>query len=576
MRVVEYASNTESFTYRVIRGIGVIAAFFSIVVCALLIANNLSLKSADPIHSKALEQRLVDMKADPGNQAIKEEIRELDYIARRAFFTSQHFNRMGIYFLVGGLVVTLTAFKSLAAYREQVPYPDSRDPKDDLVETAKWARKSVTIAGLVLIGFALVLALPWESPLDDTNQLDTATSSEPAVPPPLASPEEMARHWPAFRGMTAGVAGEGETPVDWDGESGRGITWKTPVPRPGFSSPIVWENRIYMTGGDKEVREVYCFGSAKGELLWTHRVAGIPGSPAKPPKVSSDTGYAAPTMTTDGLRLFAIFSTGDLVALDFEGNRVWGRNLGVPQNPYGHSSSLVRYEDVLLVQYDQEEGSFFAGVDVATGSEKWKVKRDFGPSWASPILADTGERTEAILAAGTLTSYNPKTGEQYWSMEWVDGGEIAPTPVYADGMLYVSCGYIKISAIDLKTQKVVWENNEQIPGVCTPLVNAGLLIAGLDDGGIACFDAKTGVGVDGESQELWVHDTDEGFYASPIMVGGKVYLIDRIGTMHIFGPGREYKPLGQAQLGEEAVCTPAVVGNAIYYRGISHLFKIAP
>ena len=85
MRVVEYASNTESFTYRVIRGIGVIAAFFSIVVCALLIANNLSLKSADPIHSKALEQRLVDMKADPDNQAIKEEIRELDYIARRAF-----------------------------------------------------------------------------------------------------------------------------------------------------------------------------------------------------------------------------------------------------------------------------------------------------------------------------------------------------------------------------------------------------------------------------------------------------------------------------------------------------------
>ncbi len=573
MRVVEYAPNTESFTYRVIQGIGVIAAFFSLVVCALLIANNLSLKSADPIHSKALEQRLEDMKADPNNELIREEIRELDHIARRAFFTSQHFNRMAIYFLLAGLMITVIAFKSLGAYRQPVPYPDSSDPRDDLVGIAKWARKSVAMAGLVLIGFALILALPWESPLDEPGQASAAPETAPA-PPPLASREEMLRHWPVFRGMRAGLVEVGEPPLEWDGASGRGISWKTPVPRPGFSSPIIWEDRLYMTGADREAREVYCFGMAKGELIWTHRVDGIPGSPAKPPKVSSDTGYAAPTMTTDGLRVFAIFSTGDVVAIDFDGNRVWGKNLGVPKNPYGHASSLIRHDDVLLVQYDQEEGSFFAGLDVANGSEKWKVKRNFGPSWASPILVDTGERTEAILAAGTLTSYNPKTGEQYWSMEWVDGGEIAPTPVYADGLLYVGCGYIKFSAIDIKTRKVVWENTEAFPGVCTPLVTAGLLVAGLDDGGIVCFDAKTGTADDGEPAELWVHDTDEGFYASPIQVGGKVYLMDRIGTMHIFDPGREYKSLGQAQLGEEAVCTPAVSGSALYYRGTQHLFKI--
>ena len=158
MRVVEYEKNTKSVTYRVIQGLGIIGAFFSLVICVLIIANNLSLRATDPIHSEGLEQLLGEMKANPGNQAIKEEIRELDFIARRAFFTSQHFNRLAIYYLLGGLVVTVVAFKALGTYREPVPYPDSKDSKDNLIDDANWARKSVTAAGLVLVGFSLILA----------------------------------------------------------------------------------------------------------------------------------------------------------------------------------------------------------------------------------------------------------------------------------------------------------------------------------------------------------------------------------------------------------------------------------
>jgi len=593
MRVVEQEKNTTSLAYRGLQALAVIGGVFSFVICILLIANNLSLKSSDPIHLKSLEGRLEEMKGDPQNEAIKLQIRELDYISRRAFFTSQHFNQMGICFLVGGLVITIASYKTLDAYRQAVPYPDSSDPKDDLIDDAHWARKSLTGGALVLAGFALILALPDNSPLDEphepakkgsaqqTAQGSSENKSNPSKATPLATPEELAKNWPSFRGPASGVSSSSEVPITWDGESGEGIAWKIPVPLPGFSSPILWEDRVFLTGGDTQSREVYCFSMQDGKMLWRHKVAGIPGSPAVAPKVSSDTGYAASTMTTDGVRVFAIFSTGDLVALDMEGNRIWGKNLGVPENPYGHSSSLICHEDVLLIQYDQDleeespKESFIAGIDVTTGDEKWKVKRDFGPSWASPLLVNTGERDEVILAAEKVVSYDPKTGKVLWEFEWIEGGEIAPTPVYSDGLLYLCCGFARITALDIKTQEIVWENEEQVPGVCTPLVTGGLFFAGLDEGGIVCFDAKTGKDADGELIELWFEETDDGFYASPILVGDKVYLMDRAGKMHIFTPEKKFKSLGQPILSESTVCTPVIIGKTIYYRGTENLYKIS-
>ena len=582
MRVVEYTKKTESVSYRTLQAVGIVAGIFSLVVCLLMIANNLSLKQADPIHSPALLKLLEELKASPQDEAIREEIRELDYLTRRAFFTSQHFNRTAIYLLVGGLVVMVLAFKTLESYKGSVPYPDSKTPKEDLIGNAKWARKSVTAAGLVLFGFALILALPWKSALDEaepepgvlpgagttleaTKEEATSVQAPAAV---VASREEMLKNWPAFRGANNGLIANVETPIDWDGESGRGVTWKTEVPKPGFSSPIIWNNRLFLSGGDKDIREVYCFDTEKGELLWRHAVTDIPQSPAKAPKVNRDTGYAAATMATDGTRVFAIFATGDLVALDFEGNRLWGRNLGVPDNPYGHSSSLGLFEDILLVQFDHKDGGALFGLAVDTGDTRWKTPRDFGTSWASPLVIDTGESNEVVLSADPfVVSYDAKTGNELWRVKCLEGGEVAPTPIFADGVVYVACDYVKVAAIDVKTHTIVWENEELIPGVSSPLVVGDLLIGGLSDGGIVCYQAKTG-------EELWFEETDEGFYASPVLAGEQVYLMDRSGMMHILAASSEFKSFGNPLLGEEAVCTPAVMGNTIYYRGTKHLFRI--
>ena len=586
MRIVEYQKDTTSLNYRVLQGLGVVAAVFSLIVAALMIANNLSLKKTDPIHSPALLQLKNDLNSDRNNEALREEIRELDLLTRRAFFTSQRFNRIAIYMLVGGLVVMIAAFKTLEAYKAKFPYPDGHDPKDDLIENATWARKSVTSAGLVMVGFALILALPWQTTLDEKAVTSALEGEEPAFPeapgadaeagpapapaPPVvvASREEMLQNWPSLRGAAAGLVTETNVPTAWDGEKGTGIIWKKEIPMPGFSSPVVWKDRIFLSGGDQSKRQVYCYSVETGDLLWTYDVTGIKGSPSEAPKVSADTGYAAATMTTDGTRVFAIFSTGDIVALDFDGKKVWDRNMGVPENPYGHGSSLDLHNDILLVQYDQEEHSFFAGLEVGTGKDRWRVDRSFGPSWASPTVVRSGETTEVILSAEPdVVSYDPATGKQLWHVECLEGGEVAPSPIFAEGKIFAACDYVAVVAIDAKTKEILWKNEDLIPGVSTPIVTKGLMFGGMNDGGMFCMDANTG-------EEVWYEDTDDGFYASPLLVGDKVYLMDREGLMHIFETTKEFKSVAKNPLGEASVCTPAVLGGSIYCRGVKHLFRI--
>ncbi len=588
--------------YQLIKAAGMVSGVFALVVCALLIANNLSLKKTDPIHSPALQVLIEELKTNPKDQALREEIRELDQISRRAFFTSAHFNRTAIYMLVGGLLIMVISFKSLESYKELPPLPDSSDAKDDLVETANWARKSVVSVGLVLVGFAMMIALPWESTLnlsdaelvqgiDSANQAAaqaeaaleagsaTTKAATTVVEPkpvadtrPVATAEERLKNWPGFMGPRAGIAEAKGLLTSWDGEKGEGIKWKTEIPLPGFNSPIIWGDKIFLSGADEKTREVYCVDAKSGKMLWTKKVENIPGSPSEEesPEVNDDTGFAAATMATDGLRVFAIFSNGDLVAFDFDGKQVWAKNMGVPENPYGYSSSLVVYENLLLIQYDIDENSFFTGLDVATGQKRWRTPRDFGPSWSSPALINTGERDEVILAADPMVvSYDPKNGKELWRVECLEGGEIAPTPIYANGLLYVAADYIKVAAIDVKTHEVVWETSDMIPGIATPIVVGEYLIGGLGDGGMICYNAKTG-------EEVWMEDTDDGFYASPILADGKIYMADRSGVMHIFEPGAEYKSLSKPALGEVIVSTAAAMGDTLYVRGLNNLYRIGP
>ena len=440
------------------------------------------------------------------------------------------------------------------------PQTNSADVKADRLGNTHRKGKAFATGGLLVVTLAF---------LTEAGTTAAPEASENREGRRVASEADRLKNWPNLLGPAANVSPATGLLMNWNGETGEGIKWKTRIPLPGYSSPIYWDGKLYLTGADASTRVVYCIDSESGEILWERQVKNIPGSPGGV-HVSKDTGYAASTMATDGVRIFASFANGDLAAFDLEGSPVWSKNLGKPENPYGHASSLVTHGDNLLIQYDQENLGYVAAVDVATGDERWKTKRDFGVSWSMPMVATIGDREEVILAAEpTVVSYDLKSGKELWRLDCLKYGEVTSVPVYADGLVYVSADSANLSAIDVKTRKIVWESDFNKPGVSTPLLHEGLLYCGADDGAFACYDAKTG-------EELWAEFADDGFYASPILADGRVHLLDRGGTMHILKPGRELEILGQSVLGEEASCTPAVVGDSFYIRGLKHLFRIGP
>ena len=582
MRVVQHLKRTELVAYRALWALGAVAGLFALVVGAFMIANNLRLKSSDPIHTPALQRLAKELKSSPENEVLKEQIRELDYLARRAFFTSQHFNRVAICLLLGSLAVTIVALRTLNTYDRKVPYPDPHDSKDDLVANALWARQSVTVVGMILVGLALTLALPWKSTLDhppreaavpsvSAAKILATIASETSAPTTtkIASREERMKHWPSFRGPASGHGAASNLPTHWDGKSGQGILWKTAIALPGFGSPIVWSNRVFVSGGNKQTRAVYAIDATNGKLLWEKAVPTKLTSPSETPEVNADTGYAAPTMATDGDRVFAIFATGDLAAFDFTGTQVWTQHLGVPVNPYGHSSSLETFEDTLIVQFDHKKSSFVAAFDVRTGATRWRTERKLSPSWASPALVAIDGHTELILVADAfVTSYDPTTGRELWQIKCLASADVAQTPVFANGLLYLAADQVKFVAINMRTRKIVWENTDETPGIGTLVAYGDALFAGLSDGGIACWDAQTG-------KRRWLQETEDGFYASPIVAGSRVFLTDRTGKTYIFeASGADFSSVAQSILGEESVSTPAIYGESLIYRGAKHLFRI--
>jgi outer membrane protein assembly factor BamB len=207
--------------------------------------------------------------------------------------------------------------------------------------------------------------------------------------------------------------------LTWNVEDGSNILWKTEVPKLGLNSPVVWDNRLFLTGADAASREIYCFATDNGKLLWQHEANDIPGSPSpeKLPEVLAPPGLAASTATTDGRFVAAIFATGDLVCLTVDGKRVWARNLGVPNNPYGHASSLLCHEGLLFVQYDQKQDSKLMAFELASGNLAWQVDRS-AISWSTPILVENKGRMELILTnSKAVDSYDPKTGKLLWHVE---------------------------------------------------------------------------------------------------------------------------------------------------------------
>ncbi len=538
--------------YNICRGVAIVAAVFSFVMCTLLITNYLQSRMLDPLENPALERLISQLQDNPQDMQLKAQIREIDLLSRKALFINQWQIRTGSTILLAAVILLLITLKTMDTLQTKLP-----DPQGSLDDNEAWylstkIRQGIAALGLFLIGTAVIFAMLSYSELAETDKKMHAAT---------ASPQDFARNWANFRGPGGlGISPSKAAPVAWDIKSEAGIRWHVPVPKPGFNSPILWGENIFLCGGDKNSLAIFCYNIIDGELLWRSRVDDPNDKTLAEFRPQHDTGFAAPTMATNGRFVFAIFNTGLIAACDFNGNLIWTKNLGVPENHYGHSSSLIVFENLLIVQYDQSANARLLALDTMSGSTVWRVKREI-ISWSSPVLINFDGRCELIVTdCFSVTSFDPKTGVKYWQVDCLDG-EHAPSPAFAADMLVVGNEYSQATGLRLgkDTPESVWEYYDDLPDAVSPLATDEFVFFVASYGVVTCLDIKSG-------ELLWTHDYKKNIYASPILSGKNIYLLDRNGTMHIFSAAKEFKSIADLPLGRKAAATPVIIDGRIYVR----------
>jgi len=302
-------------------------------------------------------------------------------------------------------------------------------------------------------------------------------------------------------------------------------------------------------------------------VLWKQPVDKIQGSPATAPKVTEDTGLAASSLTTDGNRVYAIFPNGDIICFDMDGNRVWARNLGLPDNHYGHASSLVMWKDKVYVQYDTNKSRKLMALNASTGENVWETARKGKISWASPILAEINGKYQVVLSTDPMVAgYDTETGKELWSVNCMSG-EVGPSPASGGGLIFAGNEYAKLVAIDPLKNAKVWESDEFLPEVASPVTANGFLFVATSYGVLACYDAKTGV-------KYWSKEDGPGYYSSPVIADNKLYTFDTSGKMRVFEVAKTEKILGEGNAGEKVTTTPAFAEGHMYLRTPTFLYCI--
>ncbi len=424
------------------------------------------------------------------------------------------------------------------------------------------------------------------------------------------SPLRAQPHWPQFRGPgAAGVAENANLPDRWSAREN--VSWKTEIPGRGWSSPIVWGDRVFLTtvvsageselpkkglyfGGDRpeplaEVHQwkVLCLDLQTGEVLWERLVHE--GQPETAIHIKSS--YASETPVTDGQRVYCLFGNVGVFCFDFDGQELWRHRLEPRQtrHGWGTAASPVIHQDRLYLVNDNEEDSYLLALDAKTGKQVWRVPRDEKSNWATPFVWVNQERTEIVTpGTGKVRSYDLE-GNLLWSLSGMSSITIA-TPQADNGLLYISSGYVgdalrPIYAIrpgaqgDISLEGeatsndfIAWSLPTAAPYNPTSLIYDKRLYVLYDRGLLSCFDASNGENLFGP-QRL---PNGRAFTASPWAYGGKVYCLNEDGTTFVLAAGDQFELLHTNSLADDDMCmaTPAIAGDRLLIRTTARVYCI--
>lgn len=598
----------------IFRNIAIVTVVFIVTLSIMLITNYFQVRGTTPLQAEVVETLKQLNDANSNNPVLQEQIRQLDLMARKAYFIRHDHLMVGIYILIGMLAVFILCVRLYYADSKNIPDKEL-DPVDEWVIKSK-ARKYVTWGAVSLAAIALlfvILSSPYlqsgnseedasqemvadvtgnapsidpalsmdgqvngmeptmESQSDDPEGPMVAENATDSVPSPetVAQPVVLRVNHNAFRGNNSnGISAARNVPVKWDVSSGRNIAWRQEIPRHGYNSPVLNANKVFITGADETARELYCYDLTSGEMLWKLAAANIPGSPAQVPKTTEDTGLAASSVATNGKQVCAVFATGDIICADMDGNRLWAKNLGVPENHYGYASSLLMYGNMVIVQYDNSNSPKVIALNVANGNEYWNKGRQERVTWSSPMITTINNTPQLVLMGNPgITSYNVNTGEQIWRVTAMSG-EVGASACSANGIVFGASEYAKLVAINGTDGSVLWESTECLPEISSPVATDKLVYIATSYGVVAAFDAKTG-------ELKKEHDLRTQFYSSPMIVDGKLFLFCTEGKMFIFSTGDDFNLIDSFDTGERTFATPAFTDGKIVVRTENSIYCVA-
>ena len=560
-----------------------IAGLFTLLVGAVILFGHLENPTLEALNSTDLKEHKARLRENPIDEALKQRIRDLDLQLRARYFRQLARTSSGVYLLLGGAGVFVLAVVRRSALVRRLPMPKARpDAAAEARAATVRTRWALATGGAAITALLFLAAVDFRTGLPRSpGEVETLLGGGAPAPtassqPDAASAEEMKMNWPRFRGYEgAGLCFSTNAPAAWDLKGGAGVAWKTPSPASGFNSPVIWGDRVFISGGDATLREVVCLDLKNGQIVWRQAITNVPGTPGKPPEIPESTGYAAGSMATDGRRLYVLFANGDTAALSFEGKVIWSKGFGALKNAYGHATSLATWRDRLIIQLDQGEPedrkSKLYALEGRTGQVLWQKDRKVGASWASPITFDAAGKGQIVtLAIPAVISYNTADGAELWKADLLSG-EITPSPVFDGTQVVVASPSDKLVAIrpdgsgDIVKSHVVWTNEDNVPDVTSPVSNGQLVFCVTTAGMLSCFDAK-----DGKKQ--WEHDYEFECHASPTIAGNRVYFIGQKGAAVIVEAARQFKELFKTEVPDQFHASPAFAQDKVVFRGVTNLW----
>jgi len=428
----------------------------------------------------------------------------------------------------------------------------------------------------------------------------------------LQGQTEYNQQWPGFRGPWAcGFMENAKTPAEWSVENAKNIKWKTAIPGLGHSSPVIWDDYLFVTtasngvgseslkvglygnideANDSVVHEfkVYCLDKNTGKIIW-ERIAhkGIPKS-----KRHTKASQANCTAATDSKYLVVHFGSEGLYCYDFKGNLIWEKDMGLmnpgwnttPGIEWGYSSSPVIFKNKIILQCDIPKNPFIAALDLATGNEIWRTSRgDEAQTYCTPAIYSKNGKSQVIVNGYMhIGGYDFETGKEIWRLS--NGGDIpTPTPVIANDLIYLNSAHGKFSPIfvvrpdakgditlaadSTKSKSIVWSIKRGGAYMQTPLIYQGYLYNLQVNGQLTCYDALTG-------ELKYKTNLGEAFTASGIAADGKAYFSSEEGNIYVIKAGPEYKLLAKNALNDVCMATPAISGNTLFFRTQHFIFAI--